>query len=232
MTPLVLLPGMMCDARLFTPQINRFSGRRSVQVAALTTHDDMPDLAAAVLASAPRRFALAGLSMGGILAMEVLRQAPDRVAGLALLGTNPLAEKPEVREGRQSQIDAALRGGMMTVLEEQMFPRYSADAGARARLLPTCRAMALALGPDVFVRQSRALRDRPDQCDTLNASAVPTLILCGADDQLCPLDRHTLMKDLMPHAELRVLDGAGHLTTLERPDETTAALADWLEELL
>lgn len=231
MMPLLLLPGMMCDARLFSPQINRFSARRPVQVAALTGYDSMPELAAAVLVSAPERFALAGLSMGGILAMELLRQAPDRVAGLALLGTNPLAEKPEVREGRQPQIDAALRGGMMTVLEEQMFPRYSADAEARARLLPTCRDMARALGADVFVRQSRALRDRSDQCDTLRASTVSTLILCGSDDQLCPLERHTLMKDLMPHAELRVLAGAGHLTTLERPGETTAALADWLEEL-
>jgi len=224
--PLVLLPGMMCDARLFAPQIAALSAGRSLVCADLSRADSMADLAAMVLADAPRRFALAGLSMGGILAMELLRQAPDRVARLALLDTNPLAETPEVQAGRAGQIDRAVRGELAQMMADTFIPRYLAtpDPGIEA----TCHAMARDLGPQVFARQSRALRDRPDQCATLRGYDGPALILCGAEDRLCPVARHRLMHDLMPHAALHVIAGAGHLPTLETPQTVTEALRQWL----
>ena len=209
--PLVLLPGMMCDARLFAPQIAELSAGRSLVCADLSRADSMADLAAMVLADAPRRFALAGLSMGGILAMELLRQAPDRVVRLALLDTNPLAETPEVQAGRAGQIDRAARGELAQMMADT-----------------PCHAMARDLGPQVFARQSRALRDRPDQCATLRGYDGPALILCGAEDRLCPVARHRLMHDLMPHAALHVIAGAGHLPTLETPQTVTEALRQWL----
>lgn len=229
MTPLVLLPGMMCDARLFGPQTACFSGRRVVHHAPISGAESMQGLAAAVLAQAPARFALAGLSMGGIVAMEVLRQAPERVERLALLDTNPLAEAEEVKARRGPQIDKARAGRLAEVMRDEMKPNYLADGPGKRELLDLCMQMALDLGPEVFVRQSVALRDRPDQRETLRAFKGPALVLCGREDALCPVARHELMADLLPNATLTIIDGAGHMPTLEKPQETNAALARWLE---
>jgi len=227
--PLVLLPGMMCDGRLFAPQMAAL-GRRAVQVSPVTEHDSVQALAAEVLAHAPPRFALAGLSMGGIVAMEVARQAPDRVDRLALLDTNPRAEAPEVQANRVPQIARARANGVETVMRDEMKPNYLAPGAGRGAILDLCMDMALALGVDVFARQSIALRDRPDQQDTLRAFHGPALVLMGEHDRLCPLDRHELMHRLMPQSVLTIVPDAGHLSTLENPEKTTAALLRWLED--
>ncbi len=228
--PLVLLPGMMCDARLFAPQIAALSGRRALHLAPLDAHDSVPALAAEVLAHAPPRFALAGLSMGGIVAMEMLRQAPERVARLALLDTNPRAETDEVRARRGPQIARARAGGLAAVMRDEMKPNYLAAGDGRGAILDLCMAMALDLGPEVFARQSRALADRPDAQATLAACRGPALILMGADDRLCPRDRHELMHALIPGSRLAVIEGAGHLPVLEQPEATNAELTRWLED--
>lgn len=227
-TPLVLLPGMMCDGRLFGPQVAAFEADREVIVADITGAADTGTLAASVLAAAPERFALAGLSMGGIVAMEVMAQAPDRVERLALLDTNPRAELPEVQARREPQIEAVRAGGLERVMREELKPNYLADGPRLGEILDLCMAMALDLGPAVFERQSLALRDRPDRQDVLRGVRVPTLVLCGRHDRLCPVERHELMHGLIPGSRLVIVEGAGHLPTLERPDETNAALADWL----
>jgi pimeloyl-ACP methyl ester carboxylesterase len=229
MTPLVLIPGMMCDARLYGPQMAAL-GRRAVIHAPCTEADSMGDLARAVLEVAPPRFALAGLSMGGIVAMEVLRQAPDRVERLALLDTNPLAELPKHEARRLPQIAAAEDGRLREVMRDEMKPLYLAEGPDKPAILALCMDMALSLGPDVFVRQSRALASRPDQQETLRAFGGPALVLLGQGDRLCPLERHELMHALMPRSRLEVIQGAAHLPTLEKPTQTTAALVRWLEE--
>ncbi|MGR3804752.1 alpha/beta fold hydrolase [Marinibacterium profundimaris] len=223
--PLIFLPGMMCDARLFAPQMAALSDHVPV-CADLSAEDNVQAMAARVLDDAPERFALAGLSMGGIVAMEVLRQAPDRVARLALMDTNPLAETPEVKAGRAAQIARAGAGELADMMRDTFIPRYLVAPNAAIERI--CAEMADTLGPDAFARQSRALRDRPDQCDTLRGYTGPTLILTGAEDRLCPRDRHELMHRLMPHAAYTVIEGAGHLPTLERPEPTTEALRQWL----
>jgi pimeloyl-ACP methyl ester carboxylesterase len=230
MTPLVLLPGMMCDARLFGPQIAALSGRVPLVLSPIGAHDSMAALAAEVLSDAPPYFALAGLSMGGIVAMEILRQAPTRVARLALLDTNPLAENEAVRARRGPQIARALEGGLAAVMRDEMKPNYLADGRGKEAILDLCMAMALDLGPDVFVRQSRALASRPDQQETLRGFSKPALVLMGAEDRLCGRDRHDLMHELMPKSRLSIVEGAGHLPTLEQPERTTAELLRWLEE--
>ncbi|TPW27160.1 alpha/beta fold hydrolase [Pararhizobium mangrovi] len=227
---LVLLPGMMCDARLFAPQIGALSAGRAIHCAPLGETDTVDGLAEAVLRDAPPHFALAGLSMGGIVAMAVLAAAPERVARLALLDTNPLAENEAMRAKRGPQMERALGGGLAAVMREEMKPHYLAHHARRTEILDLCVEMALALGPQVFCNQSRALRDRPDRQAVLREVRVPTLVLCGREDELCPLARHELMRDLVPGAHLTVIDDAGHLPTLEKPQETTAALARWLEE--
>jgi pimeloyl-ACP methyl ester carboxylesterase len=226
-TPLVLIPGMMCDARMWggidaglgLPVLHHLP----------TQAETMSDLAALFLADAAPRFALAGLSMGGILAMEILRQAPDRVSHLALLDTNPRAEVPEAQVRRAPQIDRALAGDLEGVMREDMKPNYLSPGPNQAAILDLCMEMALALGAEVFSRQSRALRDRQDQQATLAAFKGPALVLMGAEDRLCPLDRHQLMHSLMPQSRLTIIPRAAHLPPLEQPKATARALREWLQ---
>ena len=229
MTPLLLIPGMMCDARLWGGLPARLHPRPVGHVLP-TGAASMAALAAAALRDAPPRFAVAGLSMGGIVAMEMLAQAPERVERIALLDTNPCAEAPEVAARRAPQIARALGGGLAAVMRTEMKPNYLARGPGKRAILDLCLEMALALGPEVFARQSLALRGRADRQAALAAFRGPALVLMGAEDRLCPRARHDLMHRLMPHSRLVVIEGAGHLPTLERPVETAAALRRWLEE--
>lgn len=229
--PLILLPGMMCDARLFGPQINALSLDRPVGVVDMVGACTVTGLADRILDQAPPRFALAGLSMGGIVAMEVIRQAPTRVAGVALMDTNPLAEAETVKSRRGPQMARACAGRLYDVMRDEMKPNYLAKGPERQNVLDLCMDMAIDLGPEVFCTQSVALRDRPDQSDTLRRYDGPSLVLCGREDGLCPLSRHELMHGLLPRSTLAVIDGAGHLPSLEKPAETTRALRDWLKEI-
>lgn len=229
MTPLLLIPGMMCDARMWGG-LPAALPLWQVGHALPTGADTVQALAAEILRTAPPRFALAGLSMGGIVAMEILAQAPDRVARIALLDTNPLAEAPEIQARRLPQMAAVQAGGLASVIRDEMKPNYLADGQNKNAILDLCMDMALALGPDVFARQSRALAGRPDQTATLAAFRGPALVLMGAKDRLCPRARHDLMHALMPQSRLVLVDHAGHLPTLERPIETLAAIRRWLEE--
>ncbi len=224
--PLILLPGMMCDARLWAPQVAALGGAVPIYGAS----DTISGMARAVLSAAPPRFALAGLSMGGIVAMAVMAAAPERVTRLALLDTNARAETPRVAARRGPQIARVADGGLRAVMRDEMKPHYlGAIAGpGRDAILATCMDMALDAGPVVFAAQSRALMARPDYRDVLRSVSVPVLVLCGARDTLCPPSNHVEMTGLMPHATLRVLPGAGHLPVLERPDAVNAALSDWL----
>ncbi|WP_170477295.1 alpha/beta fold hydrolase [Ruegeria arenilitoris] len=229
MTPLICLPGMMCDARLFGPQIEALSSRMPIMTFPLSQQNSVEALAADILNNAPPLFALAGLSMGGIVAMEIVRQAPERVLRLALLDTNPLAESPEVAARRGPQMAAVRKGRLWNVMRDEMKPKYLADGPRQGSILDLCMVMATDLGPDVFLRQSQALMDRSDQSETLSAYSGKALVLCGQEDGLCPVERHQLMHDLMPRSTFTIIDGAGHLPTLEQPNETTAALVRWLE---
>jgi pimeloyl-ACP methyl ester carboxylesterase len=219
---------MMCDERLFAPQIEAFGRERPVVVARIEKDDTVEGMAGAVLRQAPERFALAGLSLGGIVAMAVMALSPERVERIALLDTNPLPERPEVAASREPQIEAVRHGGLAHVMSLQMIPHYFAPGHVDASVAATCLAMALALGPEVFIRQSRALQHRPDRSETLARVNAPTLILSGSHDTLCPLDRHELMARLIPNSKLVIIDKCGHLPTLQNPDDTIRRLREWL----
>ncbi len=223
--PLIFLPGMMCDARLYAPQQDAFE----INVLPITTGNTVQMIAQHILTKAPEQFVLGGLSMGGIVAMEVLRQAPERIAGLILMDTNPYAEVEAVRQAREPQKAAVRQGKLETVMQEAMLPKYLADP-SRQDILDTCLDMAVTLGAEVFIAQSEALASRPDQCDTLRQLQVPTLILHGDQDQLCPPHRHTDMEALIPGARRIEIKDAGHLPTLEQPNATNAAIQAFLEE--
>ena len=225
---LIFLPGMMCDARLFRPQLQIFP---EAKVITQTTQSSVQEMAADILRDAPDQFALMGLSMGGIIAMEVLNQAPERVSRLALLDTNPCAELDAVKARRTPQMDAVRAGNLRKVIQEEMKPNYLVDSPRKLEILDLCMDMAMDLGADAFINQSIALRDRPDQRDTLRTYTGRSLVLCGRHDILCPVARHEMMHELLANSRLQIIEDAGHLPTLEQPEITTAALSRWLEEL-
>lgn len=218
---------MMCDERLFAPQIQALPTR--CHVADLGQHDTVEGMARHVLATAPPTFALAGLSMGGIVAFEILRRAPDRITHLALMDTNPHPDAPERRSLRLQQIDDVLAGHLREVAVDGLKPLYLATANREdADLLELILDMALDLGPAVFERQSRALAARVDSVPSLSAIDCPTLVLCGEEDMLCPMDYHTLMAQRIPGARLDIVPGSGHLPSLEQPAHVTRALESLL----
>lgn len=226
--PLVLLPGMMCDARLYGPQIKTLGRDRAIHVAPIQAQDTVEAMATEVLANAPATFALAGLSMGGIVAMEVVRRAPTRVTRLALMDTNALSETPAYAASREPQIARVMAGSLVEVMREDMKPDYLAPGAGRQAVLDLVMDMALEMGEGVYLRQSRALQRRPDQQNVLRKLKIPTLILCGEHDRLCPVSRHQFMADLIHGAELCIVPDAGHLPTLEQPEAVNAALKQWL----
>lgn len=217
---------MMCDRRLWMHQAGALP--QPVSYGDTTSADNFSDMARTILAGAPPRFAVAGLSMGGILAFELWRQAPERITHLALLDTNPHAESPERRSQRLQQIADALHGGLRDLAINSMKPLYLAECNRNDEtLLGTVLDMALGLGADVFERQSLALRNRIDSVPTLATITCPTLVLCGAEDRLCPVAYHSLMASEIPDARLTVVDNCGHLSTLECPAIVTHEL-QWL----
>lgn len=230
-TPLMLAPGLLCDERLWRHQIERLRGIADAVVADLTRGSSVREMARAVLDAAPseERFALAGLSMGGYVALEVARTAPERVARLALLDTSARPDAPEQTAARRELI-ALARDGRFGEVPRRLLPRLVHPSALDDRALAeTVIGMAEAVGPEAFIRQEEAIIGRPDGREDLQGIGCPTLVLCGREDELTPLDLHEEMAALIPGSRLRVIEGCGHLSTLERPDEVTAALRGWLE---
>ena len=227
--PLVLLPGMMCDERLFSRQIAAISSKRRCIVPSLHGVNTMTGLAMQILVEALPRFALAGLSMGGLVAMEIIRIAPGCVTRLALMDTSPLADPPEMAAQRERQLQKVRSGEMAEVMCNEIIPNYFGEGSSNVMIKELCLAMAKSLGPNIFASQACAIQTRPDQCTTLQSIKIPTLVLCGEADQLCPVARHKLMHELIANSRLVVLPMAGHLPTLEQPQQTNEELKKWLE---
>lgn len=226
--PLVLLPGMMCDARVFSRQITVLSAERAVMVAPITQGNRVEEFAVDILDQLPQRFALAGHCLGGSVAMELLRRIPDRITRICLMSTSPLADTPAIAAEREPLIVGAQVGRLDEVLGEALRPEYLAPGPDRMGILKQVQQMGLGLGPDVFVRQFRALQRRGDQQATLRRCKVPALILCGEHDMLTSVKRHSFMAELIEGGRLKIVSDAGHIPTLEQPDQVVQALQDWL----
>lgn len=229
---LVLLPGMMCDERMFDAQLRAFRDTHEVDVVPLTGADSIEGLASSILGSiGAAKFNLAGLSMGGIVAMSMAGLSPERVSRLALLDTNHRADGLERIAVRNRQIADVRAGRLSEVIVEEMKPLYLAAANRDNRaLLDLLVKMAMDLGSDVFVTQSIALRDRSDQTHALRNYPGSTLVMCGAEDLLCPPSRHHEIASLMKRSSLVEIPDAGHISTLENPDAVILAMWKWLAQ--
>jgi pimeloyl-ACP methyl ester carboxylesterase len=226
--PLILLPGLLCDDALWSHQTRYLSDIADITIADLTGHDSVSALAADVLAKAPARFALAGLSMGGYVALEIVRQAPERVAKLALIDTNARSDTDEQRRKRRELMALADRGEFRDVTPRLLPVLVHPDRTNDAELTSEVIAMADRVGRDAFLRQQKLIMDRPDSRPMLPSISCPTLALCGRQDAISTLEMHAEMADAIPGSRLAVVEECGHLATLERPHAATALMRDWL----
>jgi pimeloyl-ACP methyl ester carboxylesterase len=226
---IVLLPGLLCDHRLYAGQLPALEARADVLIGDLTRADSIAGLAGQVLAEAPARFALVGLSMGGYVALEILRRAPERVARLALLDTQARADTEEGKARRRGLMELAEKGEFLGVAPRLLPLFIGTDALNDPRIVATVQGMAESTGKDAFLRQQTAIMGRPDSRRGLRAIACPTLVLAGRDDQVTPPELQLEMAGLIPDATLVLLPRCGHLAPLERPAAVTRQLMGWLD---
>ena len=227
--PVVLVPGLTCSARLYAEQIPALWRFGPVIVADHTRDDSMASIARRILAGAPPRFALAGLSMGGYIAFEIMRQAPQRVARLALLDTGARAETPEQTERRKVVI-ALAKSGRYAEVPDIAFPIYvHRNRLNDADLKRTVRMMAEETGVDAFLRQQQAIMSRPDSRPGFSSIKCLTLVLVGDGDEATPPELAREFAGAITGARLVMIADCGHLSTLEQPEKVTAALVDWMK---
>jgi pimeloyl-ACP methyl ester carboxylesterase len=224
----VLIPGLLASARLFAEQIPHLWSSAPVMVADHPRADSMAGLARSVLAAAPPRFALAGFSMGGYLAFEIVRQAGARVARLALLDTAATPDTPEQSAGRRVQMELAAAGRLEEVAATLFTRLVHATRREDATLRETCQRMAAEVGAEGYRRQQSANIGRADSRATLGQIRVPTLVLVGDEDPITPPERAAEMAGGIAGARLVRVPRCGHLSPLERPREVTQALLEWL----
>jgi len=227
--PTVLVPGLTCTARLYAPQIEALWPFGPVMVADHRRDADITAVAARILSNAPPRFALAGLSFGGYIAFEIMRQAPERIAKLALLDTSARPDTPEQTATRKTWI-AMAQSGRYGEIPDLSIPRYlHRDRQNDVSMTTVVRQMIEVTGAPAFVRQLQAIMSRPDSRPLLPSIRCPTLVLVGDGDIATPPDLHREIAAGIPGARLVIVPNCGHLSTIERPEAVNAALSAWLE---
>ncbi|MBV9834108.1 MAG: alpha/beta fold hydrolase [Alphaproteobacteria bacterium] len=227
--PLILVPGVLCDADLYRDQVPALAAHADVSITMeQARHDTLPAIARAILDAAPPRFALCGLSMGGIIAFEIMRQQPGRVSRLALLDTNArniLADERKVREGRMQLV---ANGHVDVMIGLQLSRFIPLTRLGDEVLVDRVLKMVRRVGAATYLRQERALLQRVDSRPSLGAIACPTLVLCGREDAATPLIMSQEIAAAIPGAKLEIVEECGHLSTMEQPEAVNAALLRWL----
>lgn len=226
MTTLLLIPGLVSDARVW-----QATGRAAPLPAAhadVTRDSTIPDMARRLLAEHPGPLVLAGHSMGGRVAMEMARQAPDRIRAMILANTGHDSRKAGEEPKRLAKI-ALGHEDMARLAAEWLPPMLAPERIGDTALIADLTEMVLAMGPEVHERQIRALLDRPDARPALPGIPCPVLLITGARDGWSPAKQHHEIAELLPQAEVKVIEGAGHFLPVERPEETVAAIIPWLQ---
>jgi pimeloyl-ACP methyl ester carboxylesterase len=227
LAPVVLLPGLLCDATLWRAQVEGLADIAAALIPDLTLDETVRDMAARTLAVAPPRFALAALSMGGYVAFDILRQAPGRVTRLALFATSAAPDSPERATERKRGMESLKLGRFMGVTQ-RMLPQLVHPSHVSDAVGETVKAMAERVGGAAFLRQQHAILSRPDSRPTLSIIKIPTLVAVGDGDVLTPPSESREIHRGIAGSRLHIFETCGHLPALEQPDETTAVLRDWL----
>jgi pimeloyl-ACP methyl ester carboxylesterase len=218
---------LLCDETIWADIPDRLRDAATVHIISFRGFSSIPAMAQHVLAIAPERFAVAGHSMGGRVALEVLRRAPTRVSGLALLNTGVHTVRDGEPQSRGRLLRLAYERGM-SALAAEWLPPMMAGGSRTVELLPRLIAMVERSTPDSYAAEIRALLNRPDALSVLPTIGVPTLLLSGSEDTGSPVSRHETMRRRIPHATLFEIHGAGHMTPIERPATVAVALREWL----
>jgi pimeloyl-ACP methyl ester carboxylesterase len=226
--PLLLLPGLLLDERLYKHQVDALQDVTKIQVPDLTQDDTISAMATRVLSAAPERFALCGLSMGGYVALEIMRLAPARVDRLALLDTQARPDAGEARERRLSLMDMAEQGRFDDAVAHLLPLFVHEDRLADKDLMDIVESMAQGVGRGAFLRQQRAIMGRADSRASLTGINCATMVLCGRQDALTPPHLHEELAAAIPNATLIILPRCGHLSALEQPAAVTAQMRVWL----
>lgn len=230
MTPITLLPGLACDGELWRDQVLALSALRPVQVADVHTRfATLPQMAAALLAEQPGELILCGTSMGSMLALEVQRQAPQRVKALALLASSARPDTPELIQLRSDAIQLFEQGRMREVLQANL--AFAFDPAHAAKFADAYLAMIERAGSAQLIAQNRAVMARPDSRPLLAGIRCPVLVVCGRSDLLTPPEHSEEIAAAIPGARLALIDGCGHLLSWEQPGRINQLLADWLARL-
>jgi pimeloyl-ACP methyl ester carboxylesterase len=229
MQDLVLVPGLVCDAAVWEYQVAHLSDVARMTVPPVIADATMVEMAAGVLAKAPERFALAGFSMGGYVALEMLRQAPQRVTRLALLDTSARGDTADKRAWRERVIAACANSGYAQVIED-MLPILLHPDRQREPLADFVRAMAKRVGAETYVARQRAMMTRGDGRDLLRASNIPVRAIMGRQDGMSTYEAHAEIAELAPRGRFSVIEECGHMCIIERPQAATALLRDWLAD--
>lgn len=228
MIPVLFIPGLLCTAELFAPQVAALWPHGPVMVASTLEGETIAQMATAILAQAPPEFALVGLSMGGMVSLEIMRQAPQRVRKLALLDTSAQPALPEQAAFFEGLLAQAHGGEAEALLGESLISVLHPAHQQIPALQAVNRRMGAAIGLEGFARQVRAVLSRVNSRPSLAAIAVPTLVLVGEQDQLTPPDLSRELAAAIPHAKLVIVPDCGHGSTIEQPQAVNQALQDWL----
>nr|WP_296766551.1 alpha/beta hydrolase [Rhodococcus sp. (in: high G+C Gram-positive bacteria)] len=227
----ILVPPLLCSARVYGPLLDAVWQHGSVGIADTRRDVSIADIAARLLRDAPARFALVGTSMGGHVALEVVRQAPSRVSALALVSTSARADTPAQRDTRRQQ-SQLVEDGHFDDMVDATFPYVVAPHNAgNTAFAAEWRAMASAVGPDTFLRQQKAIMGRTDSRELLSSITCPAIVVHGAADQLIPVDIAREISDGVPNGDLVVLDQAGHFVFHEQPEQSVGAVVDLLTSI-
>ncbi len=226
--PILMIPALYCSPRLYAGQLPALWNFGPVTIANHAMADSIPELATQILSTAPPHFALAGLSMGGYTALEIMRQAPERVTKLALMDTSARADTPEATQGRADSIALVHDKGFDAYLDQSWKIAVAPDRQNDIELRALYDRIAWEVGPDRFVRQQRAIGRRNDSRSHLGAITCPTMVLVGADDLATPPHLAQEIAAGIPGARLVTIPDCGHLSAIERPEAVTAALVEWM----
>ncbi|RXT05386.1 alpha/beta hydrolase [Ammoniphilus sp. CFH 90114] len=228
-TPLLLLPGTLCNEQLWAHQIDHLSDLAEITVGDVTTQPTIKGMARHMLEQAPDRFALAGLSLGGIVAIEIMRQAPERVLKLALLDTTAQPPRAEQMDIWGPLIKRVSCGEFSTVVREKFLPNLLYEAHPLIETLSSnIIDMAEKVGKEAYINQLKAVMTKPNGFDVLPNIRCQTLLIVGREDRLCPVDIHMEMKEKISYANLVEIEQCGHMSTLEQPEAVSAAMRNWL----